>query len=120
MLAQAGHAVAVVNPRQIRDFARALGMLAKNDRIDARIIARFAQAVQPETRLEVSHERSELAAPNARRRQLVVMLTAEGNRLKRSRDKTISRHIQAHLRWLRKEVSLIETALQQAIDDHPV
>ena len=68
----------------------------------------------------MSHERSELAALNARRRQLVAMLTAEGNRLKRSRDKTISRRIQAHLRWLRKEVSLIETALQQAIDEHPV
>jgi transposase len=120
LLAEAGHAVAVVNPRQIRDFARAMGLLAKTDRIDARVIARFAEAVRPEIRVSVSPEQTLLAALVARRRQLVAMITAERNRLWRSKSKALQRRIAAHLRWLRKEVDQIEADLQQAIDALPV
>ena len=69
LLAELGHRVAVVNPRQIRDFARATGRLAKTDRIDAAVIAAFAQAVRPEARIVPDAARAELAVLTARRRQ---------------------------------------------------
>ena len=72
-----GLPVVVVNARQVRDFARALGILAKTDRIDARVIAQFAQAVRPEVRVLKSEDLQELKALVARRRQLLEMLTAE-------------------------------------------
>lgn len=81
-LAAAGLAVAVVNPRQARgDFARATGRLAKTDRIDAEILARFAEAVRPEPRCVPDEEAQAFGAILARRRQIVGMLTAEKNRL---------------------------------------
>jgi transposase len=119
-LADAGHAVAVVNPRQIRDFARATGRLAKSDRIDAEVIARFAEAVRPEARVEVDPHRSALASLNTRRRQLVAMITAESNRQKRSPDKLVRRRIGVHLRWLEQERDRVEADLEKAIDAYPV
>ncbi len=95
LLAEAGFAVSVVNPRQIRDFARAIGLLAKTDTLDAAVIARFAQAVQPTARVELSVERAELAGLVARRRQLVAMVTAEGNRLRRAEDRILVRRLKA-------------------------
>ena len=80
-LAAAGLPVAVVNPRQARDFARATGRLAKTDRIDAQILARFAQAVRPAPRPVPEEEAQALAEITARRRQVVGMHTAEKNRL---------------------------------------
>lgn len=81
-LRDAGLAVAAVNPRQVRDFARALGILAKTDRIDARMIARYAAAVKPPVREPRSPSQCELAELVVRRGQLVDLLTAENNRLR--------------------------------------
>src|SRR5215470_1432463 len=78
-LAAAGIAVAIVNPRQVRDFARATGRLAKTDR-DAEVLARFGEAVRPEARPLADEQAQALEALVTRRRQLVEMLTAEKNR----------------------------------------
>ena len=80
-LAAAGLSVAVVNPRQVRDFARATGQLAKTDALDAAVLARFAEAVRPAPRPLPDAAQAELGALVTRRRQLVAMLTAEPNRL---------------------------------------
>ena len=95
-LAAAGLPIAVVNPRQARDFARATGQLAKTDRIDAQILARFAQAVRPAPRPVPEEEAQALAEITARRRQLVGMLSAEINRLGAATTKTVRRRIEAH------------------------
>ncbi len=79
-LAAAGLAVAIVNPRQVRDFARATGRLAKTDRLDAEVLARFGEAVRPEARPLADEQAQALEALVTRRRQLVEMLTAEKNR----------------------------------------
>ena len=78
-LAAAGIAVAIVNPRQVRDFARATGRLAKTDRLDAEVLARFGEAVRPEARPLANEQAQALEALVTRRRQLVEMLTAEKN-----------------------------------------
>ena len=79
-LAAAGYAVAVVNPRQVRDFARAVGQLAKTDAIDARVLALFAERIRPDPRPLPDTVHQRLTALVARRRQLVDMLAAESNR----------------------------------------
>ena len=83
-LAAAGIAVAIVNPRQVRDFARATGRLAKTDRLDAEVLARFGEAVRPEARPLANEQAQALEALVTRRRQLVEMLTAEKNRRARA------------------------------------
>ncbi len=95
--------VTVVNPRQVRDFARATGKLAKTDRIDAQVLAQFAEAVQPEVRQLKDDQARKLDALILRRRQLIDMLVAEKNRLKRS-DKSVRKDIQAHITWLKKRL----------------
>ena len=79
-LAAAGIPVAIVNPRQVRDFARATGKLAKTDRLDAEVLARFGEAVRPEARPLADAQAQALEALVTRRRQLIEMLTAEKNR----------------------------------------
>jgi transposase len=114
-LAAAGLPIAVVNPRQARDFARATGRLAKTDRIDAQILARFAQAVRPAPRPVSEEEAQALAEIMARRRQVVGMLTAENNRLRAATTKSVRRRLQAHVRWLEKELSRTDRELEEAI-----
>jgi transposase len=106
-LATAGLPVAVVNPRQVRDFARALGRLAKTDRIDAQVLALFGARVQPAPRPLPDEATQELEAVLLRRRQLLEMLHAERQRLPRARGREVRRNLQAHIRWL--EHSLIDT-----------
>lgn len=102
-VAGAGFNVAVVNPRQIRDFARATGRLAKTDRADAKVIAAFAAAVRPRcTRLADKQER-QLGELMGRRRQLSEMIVAEGNRHASSEDLALKRSLARHVAWLRKE-----------------
>jgi transposase len=91
-LAAAGLPVVVVNPRQVRDFARATGRLAKTDRIDAAILARFAEAVRPAPKPLPDQEIRALQAIVARRRQLLGMIAAENNRLS-SAPKTVAKRI---------------------------
>jgi len=100
-LAAAGIAVAIVNPRQVRDFARATGRLAKTDRLDAEVLARFGEAVRPEARPLADEQAQALEALVTRRRQLVEMLTAENN-CRRGPQRFLHRSIDEHIRWLGK------------------
>jgi transposase len=103
-------AVAVVNPRQVRDFAKATGVLAKTDRIDARVLARFAEAVRPEPRRLPTAEAKELEEFLSRRRQLVDMLTMEKNRVSIAGTERMKKSLKKHIDWL-------EEALRRANDD---
>jgi transposase len=114
-LASAGLAVAVVNPRQARDFAKATGRLAKSDKIDAEALAHFAQAVRPEPRPLPAPEVSALEALLARRRQLLDMLTMETNRLGACRDESVRQDVQAHVSWLQGRLGCSEKALRELI-----
>lgn len=96
-IAASGIAVAVVNPRQARDFAKATGRLAKTDRIDAEILARFASAVGPKPSVVPDEEMRALQAILARRRQLLSMLVAEKNRLGMAPE-PVAKRIRAHVR----------------------
>jgi len=105
-----GIAVAVVNPRQVRDFAKATGVLAKTDRIDARVLARFAEAVRPEPRPLPTAEAKEREEYLSRRRQLVDMLTMEKNRQSIATTDRMKKSLKKHVDWL-------EEALRRANDD---
>jgi transposase len=117
-LAAGGLPVAVVNPRQTRDFARATGRLAKTDKIDAEVLARFAEAVRPAPKPLPDGEIRALQGILARRRQLVGILTAENNRLPTA-TKPVAKRIAAHIRWLEKELSRTDTDLDKAIKESP-
>jgi transposase len=93
--------VAVIKPRQGRDFAKAIGVLAKTDRVDAQVLARFAQAVRPEARPQPSAETTELAALLTRRHQIIEMMTAENNRLHMAMP-LVAKEICKHVAWLKK------------------
>jgi transposase len=101
MLADKGLPVVVINPRQVRDFAKATGKLAKTDAIDAHLIARFGEAVRPERRLLKDQEAQKLTALITRRRQIVEMITAEKNHLNAA-PKWTSKDIQTNISWLEK------------------
>jgi transposase len=118
-LAAAGIAVAIVNPRQVRDFARATGRLAKTDRLDAEVLARFGQAVRPEARPLANEQAQALEALVTRRRQLVEMLTAEKNR-RASAPKISHRSIDEHIRWLEKRLAGFDDELAEMIRDTPL
>ena len=118
-LAAAGLPLVVVNPRQIRDFARATGRLAKTDRLDAEAIARFAEAVQPAPRPVPSAAAQALGELVARRRQLVEMIVSEGQRRRQARDPRLGRRLEAHLTWLQKELAALETDLDDAVRGTP-
>ena len=102
--------VAVVNPRQVRDFAKATGVLAKTDRIDAHVLARFAEAVKPEPRPLPTPQAKELEEFLNRRRQIVDMLTMEKNRLAMAATERMKKSLTKHIAWL-------EEALRRANDD---
>jgi transposase len=118
-IAASGIAVAVVNPRQTRDFARATGKLAKTDRLDAKALAGFAEAIRPKPRALPEEEAQEFRAILARRRQLIQMMSAEKNRLGAASSKAVARRIRAHLRWLEKELSRTDRDLDEAIEGSP-
>lgn len=119
-LAHAALPVAVVNPRQIRDFARATGQLAKTDRLDAEVTARFGEAVQPPVRPLPSEQAQALAELVTRRRQLVDMLTAELNRQHQARHRAIQNRLQAHVTWLRRAIAELEGDITGLIRSSPV
>ena len=115
-LAIQGVPVAVVNPRQVRDFAKSIGRLAKTDALDARVLAHFAEAVKPEPRPLPDEQARQLSALLSRRRQITEMLTAERNRLQ-SADSTVRRRLKVHIRWLERELSDIDDDLNTAIKE---
>ena len=119
-LAAASLPVVVVNPRQVRDFARATGQLAKTDAIDATVLAKFGRAVRPELRPLPSAKQRELQEQLARRRQLVQMLSAEQHRLHQAADKLVRKSIQAVQQTLAEQIEQIDERLQQAIEQSPV
>jgi transposase len=119
-LASAGLPVAVVNPRQIRDFARATGLLAKTDTLDARVIAHFAEAVRPAVRPLPTEQTQHLGELVARRRQLVDMLGAETNRRRLTRDHGLQRRIDAHIAWLARALRDLEADLHDTLRASPV
>jgi len=113
-LAGAGLPVVAINPRQVRDFARALGRLAKTDQIDARILAQFAATVRPTPRPLPDEMTRELADLVGRRRQLLQMLTAERNRLGRARG-AVRDHIRSHVQWLDDELKGLDRELSDRL-----
>jgi transposase len=117
-LAAAGFPVVVVNPRQVRACAHATGVLAKTDRIDARVIAHFADAVRPTPRPLPDAATQELRAVLLRRRQLVEMLTAERIRLATA-PRRIHQAIQQHLRWLERHLTALDAELTRLIQASP-
>lgn len=119
-LASAGLPVAVVNPRQIRDFARATGLLAKTDTLDARVIAHFAEAVRPTARPLPDAQLHQLGELVTRRRQLVEMLGAETNRRRQIRTRALQRRLDAHIAWLERALQDLETDLHHTIRSSPV
>jgi transposase len=118
-LAAAGLPVVVVNPRQVRDFAKATGRLAKTDALDAALLARFAAVLQPEPRPLPDAATQELAALLARRRQLVEMLTAEKNRRHTARG-PVKADLDAHIRWLEQRLKRSDDALKRRVQASPV
>jgi transposase len=118
-LAAAHLPVAVVNPRQVRDFAKSKGILAKTDRIDARVLAMFGEAVKPPVRALKDEQVQQLGALVTRRRQIVDMLTAEKNRHSQA-PISVRKDIKAHITWLEQRLNDIETDLQKAVKESPI
>jgi transposase len=119
-LAAAGLPVAVVNPRQIRDFARATGKLAKTDAIDARVIARFGAAIKLAARPLPDAQAQEFSALLTRRRQVVEMITAERNRLRSTYSKVVREFIKEHITRLEQELVKLDDNLRQSVRGSPV
>jgi transposase len=119
-LDQAGLPVAVVNPRRIRDFGRSMGILAKTDKLDAKVMAYFAAKIEPTPHPPQDEASQKLDNLLARRNQLSDMLTAEKNRLKQSTDKAILVRIQNHINWLESELKGLDKELKDNIRQNPL
>lgn len=119
-LAVAGFKVAVVNPRQVRDFARATGRLAKTDRLDARAVALFGAAVRPAPKPLAQAAERRLAELVARRGQLSDMLVAEQNRLGGLEDAQLGRSVARHAEWLKKALKTLDLELDDAVRSSPL
>jgi transposase len=117
-LVAAGFRVAVVNPRQIRDFAKATGRLAKNDRIDAQVIVAFGEAIEPEIVRLPDEDARELEALLVRRRQLVTMRVQEVNRLGLMQG-AMRKRIKAHIDWLEQEIDKLDVDLTAGLRSSP-
>ena len=113
-------AVAVVNPRQVRDFARATGRLAKTDRLDAEVIALFAETLKPEPRLMPDLETQALQALVTRRKQLVEMITAESNRLATTRLPPVRFDIEEHIKWMKRRLKDMDDDLYRTLKKSPL
>ena len=118
-LAAAALPVVVVNPRQVRDFARATGTLAKTDALDAAVLAHFAEAVRPPVRPLRDAETQALNALAARRHQVMIMLVSEKNRLS-SATIAVRPRIEAHIAWLERELDDLDEDLRQTLRQSPV
>jgi transposase len=114
-----GFAVAVINPRRIRDFARAAGQIAKTDKLDARIIAQFAATMEPMPTEQINENTQKLKALVARRSQLVGLHTAESNRLEHAHGKDIQRSIAAVLKVIEAQLETIERQINEHIQNTP-
>jgi transposase len=118
-LAAAGIPLVVANPRQVRDFARSTGQLAKTDRIDAQVLALFAERVRPEPRPLPDDATRTLTALLARRRQILEMLTAERNRLEHAVP-AVRRDLIQHIRWLERRLRDVDHDLDRTVQSSPI
>jgi len=118
-LAAAGLPVAVVTPRQVRDFARAVGHLAKSAVLDAQVLAYFAQVIHPAPRPLPDAQAQELAALLARRRQLIQMPTAERQRLETALPR-VKTQIERHLSWLEAELTDLDRTVHEQVQASPI
>jgi len=114
-----GFPVAVVNPRRIRDFARAIGRTAKTDKIDAETIALYASNCQPMAQERIDDSHRKLKALTSRRQQLLDMRTAENNRIEHAIDKEISRSLEAVLKTIGREIAKVDHKIGDHIDNMP-
>jgi transposase len=114
-----GFRVAIVNPRQVRDYGRAIGQLAKTDKIDADLLALFGEKVSPDPRPLPDEDLQVLQALVARRRQIQEMLTAERNRLGAARAPAVRQGLKKHIEWLQKQVKDVDRQLGDAIKNNP-
>jgi transposase len=119
-LASAGLPLSMVNPRQVRDFARATGKLAKTDQLDAQVLAHFAEAVRPTPYPLPDAQTQELTALLTRRHQVVEMLTAEKNRLGATRSEAVRQRVQDHIRWLEQELADLDDDLDHTLRESPL
>ena len=119
-LAAEGLNVAVVNARQVREFARVVGKLAKTDKIDAAIMASFAETIKPKVRPLGDEEARKIKAKVGRRRQLVDMITAETSRLDKVYHEEVKLDILAHIQWLREQAKKIDDDLGKQIKSSPI
>ena len=118
-LAVAGLPVVVVNPRQVREFGKALGVLAKTDALDAALLAHFAERIRPAVRERGDAAMDQLSEQVLRRRQVVDMITVETNR-RALLSPAVRKRVEAHIRWLRRELADTEAGLQRLIEASPV
>jgi transposase len=114
-LDEAGVAVAVVNPKRIRDHGRSMGMLAKTDKLDARVMAHFAAKIEPQPQAPRDKAEQALDSLVTRRSQLSDMLTAERNRLKEYLDKGVQTDIEEHIRWLEAKIESLDKEVRQKV-----
>jgi transposase len=119
-LAAAKIPVVVANPRQVRDFARGLGILAKTDAIDAKVLATFAEKAELQVRELPDEDARKFEAILVRRRQLVEMRVAEQNRLAAATAPKVRKSLQAHIRYLDQRVEEMDAELERAVQDSPV
>lgn len=118
-LTVAGIAAVAINPRQVRDFARALGRLEKTDVVDARVLALFAERIRPPVRPVADEQTQELEELLGRRRQIVEMLVAEQNRLKQAQSAAVRRDLKQHIDWLKKRLRDADKDLDTAVHRNP-
>jgi transposase len=111
--------IVVINPRQVRDFAKATGQLAKTDRLDAEIIARFAEAVRPKPRPLLDADAQALDELVSRRQQLIEIRTAEGNR-RRLASERMRGQLDEHLAWLDRQIRDLDKELDHTLRNSPV
>jgi len=120
LLAERGLPVAIVNPRQVRDLAKSMGILAKTDKLDARTIALFAERIKPTPRPLRDEQQQELDELLARRRQLVQTLAGEKNRLAQARGKAVLASVQALIDWLERQIKKVDARLDTMIKASPL
>lgn len=112
--------VAVVNPRQVRDFAKALGKLAKTDALDAAVLARFGELLRPQPRPLPDAQTRELEALVVRRRQLLEMLVAEKNRLSSCHAKSMRKSLEKHIEWLKQQLKDVDKDIGTIVRNSPL
>jgi transposase len=120
LLARRGLNVAVVNPRQIRDFAKAMGLLAKTDKLDAYLIALFAERIRPTARPLKDEQQQQLGELLARRHQLVEMLAGEKNRLGQARTGAVRASLESHIAWLERQIKERDKELEEWLKASPL